>query len=54
MGVNHYKSNLINNKFNFHGYIDENKFDSLSFKSKYSYLLRFYDLKKVSHIKPRY
>ena len=48
------KSNLINNKFSFHGYIDDNKFDSLSFKSKYSYLLTFYDLKKLSHVKPRY
>ena len=34
-------SNLTYNKFRFYSYSDDKKFDSLSFKSKYSYLLSF-------------
>ena len=39
----HNKSRLISNRFSFYSYSDDNKFDSLSFKSKYSYLLNSYD-----------
>ena len=46
-------SNLIYNKLSFYRYSDDTKFDSLSFKSKYSYLLSFYDdLQKLIKIKP--
>ena len=34
-------SNLTYNKLSFYSYSDDKKFDSLSFKSKYSYLLSF-------------
>ena len=48
-----YKSNLIYNKLSFYSYNDDKKFDSLSFKSKYFYLLRFYDdLQKLVKMKP--
>ena len=47
------KSNLIYNKLSFYSYNDDKKFDSLSFKSKYFYLLRFYDdLQKLVKMKP--
>ena len=37
------KSNLICNRLRFYSYSDDKKFDRLSFNSKYSYLLSFYD-----------
>ena len=47
------KLNLISNKFSFHGYSDNKKFDTLSFKSKHSYLLTFSDdLENFTKIKP--
>ena len=47
------KSNLIDSKSSFYGYIYDKKFDILSFKTKYSYLLTFYgNLKKFSETKP--
>ena len=42
------KSYLIYNKLSFYRYSYNKKFDSLSFKSKYSYLLSFYDDLKLS------
>lgn len=47
------KSNLIDNKFIFYSYSDNEKFDSISFKSKYWFLIVFYDLKIFSQIKPK-
>ena len=46
------KSNLIYNRLSFHSYSDDKKFDSFSFKSKYLYLLNFYDLEKLIKMKP--
>ena len=47
------KSNLIYNKLSFYSYSDNKKFGSLSFKSKYSNLLSFYDdLQKLIKMKP--
>ena len=47
------KSNLICNRPSFYSYSDDKKFDSLSFKSKYSHLLSFYDyLQKLIKTKP--
>ena len=37
------KPNLIYNGLSFYSYSDDKKFVSVSFKSKYSYLLSFYD-----------
>ena len=37
------KSNLIYNRPSFYSFSDYKKFDSLSLKSKYLYLLSFYD-----------
>ena len=38
----------------FYSYSDDKKFDSLSFKSKYSHLLSFYDdLQKLIKMKPK-
>ena len=47
------KSHLVCHKFSFQGYSDNEKFDSFSFKSKYSYLITFHDkyLKELSEIK---
>ena len=44
------KSNLVySSRYCFYKYYDIEKFDKLSFKSKYSYLLKFYyDLDKLS------
>ena len=48
-----YKSNLIYSRTSFYVYGDDNKFGSLYFESKYSYLLIFHnDLKKFDSIKP--
>ena len=47
------KSNLIYKQSSFHSDRVENKLDSFSFESKFSYLLKFYDnLKKRSKIRP--
>ena len=46
------KSYLIYNRLSFHSYSDDKKFDSFSFKSKYLYLLNFYDLEKLIKMKP--
>ena len=47
------KSNLIHNRLNFYSYSDDEKINSLSFKSKYSYLLYFYDdLQKLIKMNP--
>ena len=50
---NYNKSNLIYNRFRFYRfYSDDKKFDSLSFKSKYSYLSHFYaDWQKLVKMK---
>ena len=46
------KSNLIYNRLSFYSYIDNEKFDNLSFKSRYTCPLNFYDdLKKLIKIK---
>ena len=46
------KSNLIYNQLSFCSYNDDKKFNSLSFKSKYSYLLSFcYYLQKLIKMK---
>ena len=46
-------SKLIYNRLSFYMQSDDNNFDSLSFKSKYSYLSYFYnDLKKLIEMKP--
>ena len=48
------KSNLIYNRLSFYSYNNDKRFDSLSFESKYSQLLDFYDgLKKMIKMKPR-
>ena len=42
------KSNLMYNRISFYSYSDDKKFDTLSLKLKYSYLLIFYvDLQKL-------
>ena len=47
------KSNLIKHRLSFYSYSDDKKINSLSFKSKYSYLLIFYDdLQILIKIKP--
>ena len=47
------KSNLIYNRLSFYSYSTDKKFDSLSFESKYSYLLNFYEnLQKIIKMKP--
>ena len=45
------KSNLIYNRLSFYSYSDDKKIDSFSFKSKYLYLLNFYDLEKLIKVK---
>ena len=41
------------NRLSFYSYSDHKKFNSLSFKFKYSYLLNFYnDLQKLIKMKP--
>ena len=46
------KPSLIYNRLIFYSYSDDKKFDSLSFESKYSYLLNFYDdLEKFNNVK---
>ena len=48
------KSNLIYNRLSFYSYNNDKRFDSLSFESKYSHLLDFYDgLKKMIKMKTR-
>ena len=48
------KSNLMYNRLSFCSYSDNKKFDSLSLKLKYSYLLIFYvDLQKLIKMKPQ-
>ena len=49
------KSNLTYSRLSFYSYSDDKKFDSLSLKSKYSYLLNFYNtLQKLIKMKTTY